>query len=86
MKRKTAKDSFVHLLNEKRIFNANQKFKEKATLNQLADYDRLYKESIEDSDAFWLKQADTLKWIKNPTVSCKHQWDIDKNIIHHSFF
>ena len=86
MKRKTAKDSFVHLLNEKRTFNANQKFKEKATLNQLADYDRLYKESIEDSDAFWLKQADTLKWIKNPTVSCKHQWDIDKNIIHHSFF
>ena len=39
------------------------KIKEKATIT-FAEYERLYKSSIEDPDKFWMEQAKTLSWIK----------------------
>ncbi|WP_407642386.1 acetate--CoA ligase [Arboricoccus pini] len=37
------------------------------SLCNLADYQRLYRQSLEDSDTFWREQAKTLKWDKLPT-------------------
>ncbi|WP_417611672.1 acetate--CoA ligase [Parasphingorhabdus sp.] len=33
-----------------------------------ADYDRLYRESIDDPDTFWSRQAERLDWQKTPTT------------------
>ncbi|WP_294265905.1 AMP-binding protein, partial [uncultured Sphingomonas sp.] len=34
-----------------------------------AGYERLYRASMEDADAFWLEQAQRLDWVKVPTVA-----------------
>jgi acetyl-CoA synthetase len=48
------------------IHSASADFIEKAAIKQ-ADYQRLYRESIEDSVGFWKKQAERLDWFKPPT-------------------
>ena len=37
-----------------------------AHLQGMEEYDRLYRQSIEDPDAFWLEQAQTLTWFEEP--------------------
>ena len=42
-------------------------FKKKAHIKSLAQYRRLYKESIEDPEAFWAERAKQLSWFKKWT-------------------
>ncbi|PCD04381.1 acetate--CoA ligase [Sphingomonas spermidinifaciens] len=41
-----------------------------------AGYERLYRASLEDADAFWLEQAKRLDWVKAPTVA--GNWSFDE--------
>ncbi len=50
----------------------------------MGEYEEMYRRSIEESDAFWLEQAQTLEWIRPPTVACKYEWADGK--ISHSWF
>ena len=40
-----------------------------------ADYDRLYRESIDDPDTFWSRQAERLDWQKTPTTIANWSYD-----------
>lgn len=51
-----------------------------------AQYTEMYRRSLEDSDNFWLEQAESLCWIKQPKIACQWQWESDKNVINHSWF
>ena len=46
----------------------------------------MYERSVNDSDGFWLEQAETLEWYKKPTVARKYTWDTEKRIIKHTWF
>ncbi len=49
-------------------------------------YAQMYARSVKDSDGFWLEQAQTLEWIKKPTVGRKFTWNTDARVIKHTWF
>ncbi|HJT80549.1 MAG TPA: acetate--CoA ligase [Chthoniobacterales bacterium] len=50
-----------HLV-EKRVFKPSKEFARKARINNLAQYRRLYRESIRQPDKFWSREARELTW------------------------
>jgi len=46
-----------------------------ATHCTAADYDRLYRESIDDPDGFWSRQAERLDWKKTPGIISNWSFD-----------
>jgi acetyl-CoA synthetase len=60
--------SFESVLNENRVFRPPKAFSQKAHLKSLADYRRMYAESIQCPEKFWDKQAkEQLVWFKRWT-------------------
>jgi acetyl-CoA synthetase len=51
-------------LREHRVFPPPAEFAAKAHIKSLAEYEALYKKSIEDPEAFWAGAADELHWFK----------------------
>ena len=49
---------------ENRLFPPSEQFSAKARIKSRAEYDRMYRESIEQPEAFWGKQAEALSWFK----------------------
>jgi len=78
--------SFDRLLDEKRKYLPSAGFSAKAHIKTVAQYEKMYKESVDHSDAFWLNQAKTLDWVKAPTVACEYNWDLNKGKIEHTWF
>jgi len=52
-----------HLI-EKRVFKPNREFSKQARIKSRAEYDQLYKESIQKPDKFWAREASELLWRK----------------------
>lgn len=44
-------------------------------ISSVADYDKYYKASIENPDAFWAEMAERLDWVKKPTVIKNAKFD-----------
>ena len=49
-------------------------------INSPADYDRLYKQSVENPDAFWAEMAKRVTWFKDPTKIDHSSFDGDVSI------
>jgi acetyl-CoA synthetase len=73
------------LMDEKRTFPPSKEVVERAHINE-AQYKEMYERSINDPDGFWLEQAETLDWIKKPTVARKYTWDTKGKKIEHTWF
>ncbi len=53
------------VMQETRLFPPSTDFSAKAVIGSMADYEKLYAESMADSEAFWAKQArEQLHWFK----------------------
>jgi acetyl-CoA synthetase len=52
------------ILLEQRKFECAPEFSKHAHVKSLAEYERLYKESIDDPDKFWARIAGELYWFK----------------------
>src|SRR3954454_14832369 len=50
-----------HLI-EKRVFKPAKEFARRARVKSLADYHRLYRESIKQPEKFWAREARELTW------------------------
>lgn len=86
MWKKLHAQSVAHLLNEERKFFASKNFSEKAHIKNMSEYESLYQRSLNDSDNFWLEQAQTLDWYQFPKKGCQYTWDTSNRIIHHTWF
>jgi acetyl-CoA synthetase len=53
-----------HVLEEKRHFEPSDEFAKKSKVRSLEEYERMYRESIDDPEAFWAKAASELHWFK----------------------
>lgn len=73
------------LMVEKRRFPPSNEIVSRAHLNE-AQYRAMYERSIKDPTAFWLEQANTLAWMKKPTVARKYIWDTKNRNITHTWF
>jgi acetyl-CoA synthetase len=51
-------------LHEKRVFKPSKEFSKKARVSTLAEYKRLYQESIDKPGVFWAREAKELSWQK----------------------
>jgi len=56
--------SIDSVLQEQRQFEPSQEFRQHAYIKSLDDYERLYKESIENPEKFWASIAKDLHWFK----------------------
>lgn len=81
-----AEHSFSHLLHEERRFPPPSQVPENAHMQSIGQYEEMYQRSIEDSDVFWLEQADSLHWDVHPTIACEFTWDTAARRIEHSWF
>ena len=51
-------------LKESRRFEPSKEFAGRARIGSRADYDRLYRESIESPETFWKRETASLVWRK----------------------
>src|SRR6266576_2886831 len=57
--------NITSVLNEKRVFRPSKDFSQGAQIKSMAQYQRLYNESIRSPEKFWARQAETeLVWFK----------------------
>src|SRR5437016_9489402 len=52
------------VLQEQRKFECPEQFRQHAHIKSLEDYERIYKESVENPEEFWAKIAEELHWFK----------------------
>ena len=78
--------SVEHLAAEGRKFPPPKKISMEAYIKNETEYQAMYKKSIEQPDSFWLEQAKTLDWIKEPTKACEYTWDTKARKIEHTWF
>ncbi len=74
------------LMTEKRTFPPPDSIKANAHINNPEQYQQMWEKSIKDPDAFWLEQAKTLSWFKEPTKSLRYTWDTKSRKIEHTWF
>ena len=74
------------LMTEGRTFAPSADLSAKAHIKSFQQYEQMYKESIDNPDGFWLKQAETLDWFKKPTKSVEYIWDSNARKIEHTWF
>lgn len=54
--------------------------------DDLDSYLKMYRQSLDEPDLFWLNQAAALDWIKPPTKACQYTWDTSARNIKHTWF
>jgi len=70
-----ADESIMSINKEERKFDPPKDFSEKAYVRSKEEYDKIYKESIQDPEKFWAEKAEQLHWFKKwDTV---FTWDKD---------
>ena len=75
-------DSLMH---ETRTFPPAPEVVKRAYINA-EQYKMMYERSIRDADTFWLEQANTLEWIKKPTMAREYTWDTPARRVEHTWF
>ena len=73
-------------MSEKRTFPPPEKIKANAYVDSLEQYEQMWEESINNPDSFWLEQAKSLTWFKEPTKSLEYTWDTKARKIEHTWF
>ncbi len=74
------------LMTEERTFPPSAEFQAGAYVNSDRQYSEMWEESVNDPDRFWLEQAKTLSWFKEPTRGLEYTWDTKARRIEHTWF
>jgi acetyl-CoA synthetase len=82
----TQEKAINSLMTEKRTFPPPASVKANAYITSTEQYQQMWEKSINDPDGFWLEQAKTLSWFKEPTKSLRYTWDTKSRKIEHTWF
>jgi acetyl-CoA synthetase len=74
------------LMTETRTFPPPQRIQKDAYISSVAQYKKMWDQSIQDSDKFWLEQAQSLTWFKQPKESLRYTWDVANRKVEHTWF
>ena len=80
------KKAIDSLMTEGRTFPPPAELQAGAHINNEQKYQEMWEKSINDSDSFWLEQAKSLTWFKEPTESLKFTWDTKARKVEHTWF
>ena len=80
------KKSMTSLMTEDRKFPPPKSIAAKAHVSSMEQYQQMWEQSINDPDKFWLEQAKSLTWFKNPTKGLEYTWDTQNRKIEHTWF
>ena len=73
-------------MTETRTFPPPAAIKANAYITTEQQYQKMWDQSINDPDSFWLEQAKRLSWFKEPTKSLEYTWDTKNRKIEHTWF
>ncbi len=82
----TQEKAINSLMTESRTFPPPEAIKKNAYISSDEQYKEMWEKSIKDPDGFWLEQAKTLSWFKEPTKSLEYTWDTKARKIEHTWF
>ena len=74
------------LMTENRTFAPPASVSDNAHISSQEQYQKMWDQSINDPDGFWLQQAKSLSWYKEPTRSLEYTWDTKNRKIEHTWF
>ena len=74
------------LMTESRKFPPPASIQSNAYVSSEQQYKQMWEKSINDPDGFWLEQAKSLDWFKEPTETLKYNWDTKAKKIEHTWF
>ena len=80
------KKSMTSLMTEDRKFPPPASIAAKAYIGSMKQYQQMWEQSINEPDKFWLEQAKSLTWFKNPTKGLEYTWDTQNRKIEHTWF
>ncbi len=80
------KKAISSLMTESRTFPPPPALSAQAYIKSMEEYEKLWRQSLDDPDGFWLEQAKSLAWFKFPTKSLEYTWDTEKRVIEHTWF
>ncbi|MHC4257327.1 MAG: acetate--CoA ligase, partial [Planctomycetota bacterium] len=80
------KKGMESLQSEGRKFPPPANIQSNAWVDSVEQYETMWKQSIDDPDGFWLEQAKSLTWFKEPTQSLEYTWDTKARKIEHTWF
>ncbi len=82
-----AEDKAINsLMTENRTFPPPEPIRKNAHISSADEYQKMWEQSINNPDAFWLEQAKSLTWFKEPTKSLEFTWDTKGRKIEHTWF
>ncbi len=74
------------LMSESRTFPPPPEIQSNSYVSSEEQYKQMWEQSINDPDGFWLEQAKSLSWFKEPTKSLEYTWDTKARKIEHTWF
>jgi acetyl-CoA synthetase len=74
------------LMTEERTFPPPKAVQSNAYVNSLEQYQQMWEASVNEPDSFWLKEAKSLHWFKEPTQALEYTWDTKNRKIEHTWF
>ncbi len=80
------KKAITSLAHEGRTFPPSEEMRKNAHITSEEQYKEMWERSIKDPDGFWLDQAKSLHWFKEPTLGLKYNWDTKNRSIEHTWF
>ncbi len=78
--------AITSLMIEDRTFPPSDSVRAGAHVSSVEQYEAMWKRSIDDPDGFWLEQAKSLDWFKEPSKSLDYTWDTQGRRIEHTWF
>ena len=78
--------SIESLMTEERTFPPADEMRANSYVSSLEQYEEMWRQSIEEPDAFWLEQSQALTWFEEPTKSLDFDWDTQARRIDHTWF
>jgi len=78
--------AMASLMTENRTFPPSESIKANAYIASEEQYKQMWEKSINDPDGFWLEQAKSLSWFKEPTKTLEYNWDTKTRKIEHTWF
>jgi acetyl-CoA synthetase len=77
----TPEKGMVSMMHEKRVFPPSPEVRDRAHIQSMEEYRRLYQESLKDPEGFWSRLAEDVEWFKkwdtvmvDDFANARHEW------------